>query len=36
MILISVILVLLAIVGAPLFAVIATSAMLGFYRKRRT
>lgn len=33
MILVSIILVLLAIVGAPLFAVIATSAMLGFYRE---
>ena len=33
MILASIILVLLAIVGAPLFAVIATSAMLGFYRE---
>ena len=33
MILTSIILVLLAIVGAPLFAVIATSAMLGFYRE---
>ena len=33
MILTSIILVLLAIVGAPLFAVIAASAMLGFYRE---
>jgi len=33
MILASIILVFLAIVGAPLFAVIATSAMLGFYRE---
>ena len=33
MILTSIILVLLAIVGAPLFAVIATSAMLGFHRE---
>ena len=32
MILLSVILILLAIVGAPLFAIIATSAMLGFQR----
>ena len=32
MILFSVLLILLAILGAPLFAVIATSAMLGFYR----
>ncbi len=32
MILISVILVLLAIFGAPLFAIIATSAMVGFLR----
>ena len=33
MILFSVLLVLLAILGAPLFAVIATSAMLGFHRE---
>ena len=33
MIAISVILVLLAILGAPLFAVIATSAMVGFHRE---
>ena len=33
MILTAVILIFLAIVGAPLFAVIATSAMLGFYRE---
>lgn len=33
MILTGVVLVLLAIVGAPLFAIIATSAMLGFYRE---
>jgi len=33
MILTSIILILLAIVGAPLFAVIAASAMLGFYRE---
>ena len=33
MILFSVLLILLAILGAPLFAVIATSAMLGFYRE---
>jgi C4-dicarboxylate transporter DctM subunit len=33
MILTGIVLVLLAIVGAPLFAIIATSAMLGFYRE---
>ncbi len=33
MIVFSLILVLLAILGAPLFAIIATSAMLGFYRE---
>jgi len=33
MILFSLLLILLAILGAPLFAVIATSAMLGFYRE---
>ena len=32
MILLSVVLILLAILGAPLFAIIATSAMLGFHR----
>ena len=32
MIVVTVILALLAILGAPLFAVIATSAMLGFHR----
>ncbi|MFQ5610090.1 MAG: TRAP transporter large permease subunit, partial [Woeseiaceae bacterium] len=33
MLVISAILVLLAILGAPLFAVIATSAMIGFHRE---
>ena len=33
MILLSVLLVVLAIFGAPLFAVIAASAMIGFYKE---